>query len=77
VLLRVWQPAEVVAAEVTAPVAVTTGGGAIVEEPPPCRSPRRTLLAFAPYLVVVVLFTLASFGPLKEFLDAHSEWKFA
>ena len=35
------------------------------------------LLTFAPYLVVVVLFTLASFGPLTEFPDAHSSWKFA
>jgi len=78
VLLRVWQPAEVVAATVAAPVAVPTGGGTIVEEPAaePLTA-RRALLAFAPYLVVVVLFTLASFGPLKVFLDAHSGWKFA
>jgi len=74
----VWQPAEVVAATVAAPVAVPTGGGTIVEEPAaePLTA-RRALLAFAPYLVVVVLFTLASFGPLKVFLDAHSGWKFA
>jgi len=78
VLLRVWQPAEVVAATVAAPVAVPTGGGTIVEEraAEPLTA-RRALLAFAPYLVVVVLFTLASFGPLKVFLDAHSGWKFA
>ena len=44
------------------------------------------MLAFAPYLIVVALFTLVSFGPLKEFLEgvpgdpnspAHSGWKFA
>jgi len=77
VLLRVWQPAEVVAAEV-APAPVRTGGGTVVEEQvaEPLTA-QRTLLAFAPYLVVVVLFTLASFGPLQAFLDAHSGWKFA
>jgi lactate permease len=75
VLLRVWQPAEIVAAD---RVPVAAGGGAVVDEPAvePLTA-QRTLLAFAPYLVVVVLFTLASFGPLKEFLDAHSGWKFA
>ncbi len=38
---------------------------------------RETLMAFAPYLIVVALFTLVSFGPLKTFLDTHSGWKFA
>jgi lactate permease len=37
---------------------------------------RETLLAFAPYLIVVGLFTLVSFGPLKTYLDTHSGWKF-
>ncbi|HYN56737.1 MAG TPA: L-lactate permease [Motilibacterales bacterium] len=37
---------------------------------------REMLLAFAPYLIVVALFTLVSFGPLKTFLDAHSGVKF-
>jgi len=34
-------------------------------------------MAFAPYLIVVALFTLVSFGPLKDYLDTHSGWKFA
>jgi len=76
VLLRVWQPVEVVAAE-RAPVPALTGAGTVVAEPTTeSLTARRTLLAFAPYLVVVVLFTLASFGPLKAFLDGHSGWKF-
>ncbi len=77
VLLRVWQPAEVVAAE-RAHVPATTRGATIVAEPAvePLTA-RRALLAFAPYLVVVVLFTLASFGPLKAFLDGHSGWTFS
>ncbi|HYN30772.1 MAG TPA: L-lactate permease [Dermatophilaceae bacterium] len=37
---------------------------------------RETLMAFAPYLIVVALFTLVSFGPLKTFLEANSGWKF-
>ncbi len=39
-------------------------------------SGRETLMAFAPYLIVVALFTLVSFGPLKTYLDTHSGWKF-
>ncbi len=39
-------------------------------------SGRETFLAFAPYLIVVALFTLVSFGPLKTYLDTHSGWKF-
>ena len=54
----------------------------------PARSPRAGdltsrirakdgLLAFAPYLIVVALFTAVSFGPLKSLMDTHSGWKFA
>ncbi|MCB2175293.1 MAG: L-lactate permease [Actinomycetales bacterium] len=38
---------------------------------------RRALMAFAPYLVVVVLFTLVSIEPFKTFVGEHSGWKFA
>ena len=34
-------------------------------------------MAFAPYLIVVALFTITSFGPLMHFLETHSGWKFA
>lgn len=34
-------------------------------------------MAFAPYLIVVALFTAASFGPLQAFLGKHSGWSFA
>ncbi len=40
-------------------------------------APREALMAFAPYLIVVALFTAVSFGPLKTFLATHSGWKFA
>lgn len=38
---------------------------------------RQALMAFAPYLVVVVLFTVVSVEPFKTFVGAHSGWKFA
>lgn len=52
-----------------------TGSGAAADTGPV--SGREALMAFAPYLIVVVLFTLVSFGPLKTYLDTHSGWKFA
>jgi len=93
-LLRVWQPAEIISAE---PIEVNadfpamvgpsgSGGTAGTGDVPPATGPvskREALLAFAPYLIVVALFTLTSFGPLKDFLEgtpespAHSGWKFA
>jgi lactate permease len=96
-LLRVWQPAHVLAGEpvvhepvgamaargssapAPAPAAVAGGTGAV---PPAGDLTSRIrakdgLLAFAPYLIVVALFTAVSFGPLKSLLDTHSGWKFA
>ena len=35
------------------------------------------LMAFAPYLIVVALFAVTSFGPALHFLEAHSGPKFA
>lgn len=49
--------------------------GRAKEETGPVTS-REALMAFAPYLIVVALFTVVSFGPLKTFLDTHSGWKF-
>jgi lactate permease len=69
----------------------SAGGTALVDEDDPEPPPhlgesggpttgpvtaRETLMAFAPYLIVVALFTLVSFGPLKTWLDTHSGWKF-
>jgi lactate permease len=113
-LLRVWQPSEIVVAEnpihvnaddsadALVPVRSSgsggngsgtggsgTGGAGTSGADPAATGPvtkREALLAFAPYLIVVALFTLVSFGPLKEFLEgvpgdpnspAHSGWKFA
>jgi lactate permease len=90
-LLRVWQPAEVLAEaspedddglEGTAGSGRTGSSGTDtltetdVQSITKSVTPREALLAFAPYLIVVVLFTAVSFGPLKEFLGNHSGWKF-
>jgi lactate permease len=85
-LLRVWQPAQIVMAEsntVLAPVGTgptgtagtgSAGSGDTEDDRPPTR--KDTLLAFAPYLIVVALFAVTSFGPLLHFLETHSGWKF-
>ena len=55
--------------------AVGTGGDESPDTGPVGKG--EALMAFAPYLIVVALFTLTSFGPLQHFLEAHSGWKFA
>jgi lactate permease len=91
-LLRVWQPAEIISAEpVTVPQPVGpsgspvigksggsggSGGSAGAEAATGPVGKGEALMAFAPYLIVVALFTLTSFGPLLHFLEAHSGWKF-
>ncbi len=93
ILLRVWQPAPVSTSVTTsvststarsmAPVGAgrgrggngsATGTGSTGSEPV---GRGEALLAFAPYLVIVLLFTATSFGPLKTFLDKNSGWTFA
>ncbi|HEY7814438.1 MAG TPA: L-lactate permease [Nakamurella sp.] len=92
-LLRVWQPAEIVGVQQVTQLervgATTSGhgtgtgtgtatgsaGGGTAAEPPLGRG--ETLLAFAPYLIVVALFAVTSFGPLMHFLETHSGWKFS
>ncbi len=105
-LLRVWQPAEIVGTQivetepahdiVTAAVSTPDSGetghalgpvgpGGTSDHPKGAGGnsdagpvgKREALMAFAPYLIVVALFALISFGPLKDFLDTHSGPKFA
>lgn len=87
VLLRFWQPAAISEsdqAEIRNLAAV--GGRPSDGAPGPASGsgsgprgdePKSALLAFSPYIVIVVLFALTSFGPLKTFLDSHAGWKFA
>jgi lactate permease len=90
-LLRVWQPASVLTvdnADALEPVGPSgtarstgsAGGGGTGSGNDQSTGPvskREALMAFGPYLIVVALFSLVSFGPLKTFLDSHSGWKFA
>ena len=88
-LLRVWQPAEVVSSEDVLelhPVGPSgagsagsagsgTGGDGPAKTGPVGKG--EALMAFAPYLIVVVLFAVTSFGPAQHFLEANSGPKFA
>ena len=82
-LLRVWQPSEILSADsarALQPVGPTGGSAGGTGADPANSGPvgkGEALMAFAPYLFVVGLFTLVSFGPLKNFLDTHSGWTFA
>ncbi|MCP9207271.1 L-lactate permease [Streptomyces cucumeris] len=78
-LLRVWQPREVMAARTGTPV--IAGGAAEDERFDAVQRRKQTgegsaLMAFAPYLIVVVLFAVATSGPVKTWLEAHSGWTY-
>lgn len=79
-ILRVWQPKEVLTAQGPAPV--VAGGSTATAESDAVLRRRQTgegsaLKAFAPYLIIVALFSVATAGPVKTWLEAHSGWKFA
>lgn len=79
-MLRVWQPRRILAAEARTPV---IAGAAVDTERTDAVLHRRqggegsALRAFAPYLIVVVLFAISTLGPVKAWLDDHSGWSFA
>ncbi|MEU8823402.1 L-lactate permease [Streptomyces sp. NPDC048636] len=78
-LLRVWRPGEVLAARTAPPV---IAGGAAEDARFDAVQRRKqggegsALMAFAPYLIVVVLFAVATLGPVKSWLEVHSGWTF-
>ncbi|MGK5556028.1 L-lactate permease, partial [Actinomadura kijaniata] len=79
--LRVWRPSEV-RQGVTTP-AVAGGSSDAVDAGREAEMRRRetgegsALMAFAPYLVIVVLFAITQLGPVKEWLGAHGVHQFA
>ena len=78
-MLRIWQPKEILASEARTPLIAGARGTARADV---LQHRKETgegsaLLAFAPYLIVVVLFGAATSDPLKGWLAAHSGWKFA
>ncbi|GAA0913760.1 L-lactate permease [Streptomyces thermoalcalitolerans] len=79
-ILRVWQPKELLTAQGPAPV--IAGGSTATATSDAILRRRQTgegsaLKAFAPYLIIVALFSVATAGPVKTWLEAHSGWKFA
>ncbi len=79
-MLRVWRPREVLVAQDPMPV---VAGASVTDERFEAVQRRRAtgegsaLMAFAPYLIVVVLFAATTVGPIKTWLAAHSGWAFA
>jgi lactate permease len=89
-LLRVWSPSEIVSSEKAAALQKVggagsggdsaTGGsdnGSVDSAPTGPLTKKEALMAFAPYLIVVALFAVTSFGPVLHFLESHSGPKFA
>ncbi|GAW48905.1 MULTISPECIES: L-lactate permease [unclassified Nocardioides] len=87
-LLRVWTPADVLVAEprTDAPVPVTAGSGgrgvggrgvsagAAADAPPDSRA--EVARAYAPYLVIIAIFSITNITAVKEFL-AKEPWTYA
>ncbi len=67
-LLRVWQPALDHAL-----TPVTGGGGGDSEAEVHRDSPAEVARAYAPYLIIIVIFAIANLGPIKDAL-AHEPW---
>lgn len=82
VLNRVWRPGD---APLGRPVPVIAGGSvdqpdpAVVRRigPPDGDSRADVAKAFAPYAVIVLLFSLAQLDAVKNWLATHGIWKFA
>ncbi|MHA6799998.1 L-lactate permease [Bounagaea algeriensis] len=80
-LLRVWQPTERLAVTGKVP-AVAGGDGTAPSEEFDTAMDRRAgkgsaLRAFAPYLIVVALFAVTTFGAVSDWLSEHAAWEFA
>jgi lactate permease len=83
-LLRVWSPAEVLTAEgsetsvpSTAKVAPGSGaGGSDVAEAPVRDSRADVVRAYAPYAVIIAIFSIANITAVKEFLGKEP-WTFS
>src|SRR4051794_14157133 len=83
-LLRVWSPAEVLAAEgsetsvsSTARVSAGSGAGAGAVADGPGRDSRADVVrAYAPYAVIIAIFSIANITAVKEFL-AKEPWTYS
>ena len=86
-LLRVWQPSEPLLGEETE--SRRGGGPALAgaathdpefeadvrrrQEGGERDTPREVALAYAPYLIIIVIFSLAQIGPIKDFLESPTQ----
>jgi len=85
-VLRVWRPASAVKSEPEEPTtpepeAVSPGGAPTIARSSTLaasttRSPRSTLGAVAPYLVIIAVFSLSQLPVIKPWLAAHGTWTF-
>src|SRR4051812_17856190 len=83
-LLRVWSPAEVLAAEgsgssvpSTSKVSVGAGGGTADGAETPVRDSRADVVrAYAPYAVIIAIFSIANITAVKDFL-AKEPWTYS
>jgi lactate permease len=86
--LRVWQPSEPLRAEGTGFARPAMAGGATAdpafeaevrrrEAPPGHRdSAREQLIAYSPYLIIIAIFALAQWNPIKTFMADNGITKF-
>lgn len=74
-LLRVWQPAEVLTAEAPERTPEPQTGGVVATTTTTTKVDTGTevLKAYAPYLVIIAIFSLTNLGPVKEAL-AEEPW---
>jgi lactate permease len=81
VLLRVWQPAEVLHAEpstsrVPSGAGVGANAGSAADDGPVRDSGADVARAYAPYLVIIAIFSITNITAVKEFL-AKEPWTYA
>jgi lactate permease len=81
-LLRVWSPSEPLRGEVQGGPQPAIAGAAVPDATHEREIKRRegnghdsaaeVFAAFAPYLIIIAVFSLAQWGPIKDFLDART-----
>ena len=82
-LLQVWQPSEPLRGEVSGGPRPAIAGAAVEDATTEREVQRKEgngrdsnseiFAAFAPYILIIVVFALAQWGPIKDFLDARTK----
>ena len=82
-LLQVWSPTEPLRGEVQGGAQPAIAGAAVARRDPRARGQAqggqrarldraRSFAAFTPYIIIIVVFALAQWEPIKDFLDART-----